>query len=131
VRAAGIRWRDYDRFMQKYVKRVGDERLTKLPADLDLKPYRDEHEHCHLSLPVPFLQPGAGSPLLKKRRPPYRLDCRHRASSRKDSGKDEVAERKRETRAKTSDCRKCKQLRQGSFHARLLCSHRAFSARPI
>src|SRR5262244_3361849 len=44
VRAAGIRWRDYDRFMQQYVKRIGDERLTKVPADLDLKPYRDEHD---------------------------------------------------------------------------------------
>jgi hypothetical protein len=33
VRAAGVRWRDYDRFMQKYVKRIGDERLTKVPAD--------------------------------------------------------------------------------------------------
>jgi hypothetical protein len=44
VRAAGIRWRDYDRFMQKYVKRIGDERLIKVPADLDLKPYRDEHD---------------------------------------------------------------------------------------
>ena len=40
VRAAG-----YDRFMQKYVKRIGDERLTKVPADLDLKPYRDEHDY--------------------------------------------------------------------------------------
>ncbi len=44
VRAAGIRWRDYDRFMQKFVKRVGDEKLKKVPADLDLKPYRDEHD---------------------------------------------------------------------------------------
>ncbi len=44
VRAAGVLWRDYDRFMQKYVKRIGDERLTKIPADLDLKPYRDEHD---------------------------------------------------------------------------------------
>jgi hypothetical protein len=44
VRAAGIRWRDYDRFMQKFVKRLGDERLTRVPADLDLKPYRDEHD---------------------------------------------------------------------------------------
>jgi hypothetical protein len=44
VRAAGISWRDYDRFMQKYVKEIGDERLTKVPADLDLKPYRDEHD---------------------------------------------------------------------------------------
>ena len=30
VRAAGIRWQDYDRFMQKYVKKIGDERLTKM-----------------------------------------------------------------------------------------------------
>jgi hypothetical protein len=30
--------------MQKYVKRAGDERLTKIPADLDTKPYRDEHD---------------------------------------------------------------------------------------
>jgi len=44
VRAAGIRWRDYDRFMQKFVKRIGDERLKKVPPDLDLKPYRDEHD---------------------------------------------------------------------------------------
>jgi len=44
VRAAGISWRDYDRFMQKYVKEIGDEGLTKVPADLDLKPYRDEHD---------------------------------------------------------------------------------------
>ena len=44
VRSAGISWRDYDRFMQKYVKEIGDEGLTKVPADLDLKPYRDEHD---------------------------------------------------------------------------------------
>ena len=44
VRAAGITWRDYDRFMQKYVKTIGDERLRKVPTDLDTKPYRDEHD---------------------------------------------------------------------------------------
>ncbi len=44
VRAAGVNWYDYDRFMQKYVKRICDERLTKLPDDLDTKPYRDEHD---------------------------------------------------------------------------------------
>jgi hypothetical protein len=44
VRADGVSWRAYDRFMQQYVKSVGDERLTKLPDDLDLKPYRDEHD---------------------------------------------------------------------------------------
>jgi len=44
VRADRIEWRAYDRFMQRYVKRIGDERLVKLPKDLDLKPYRDEHD---------------------------------------------------------------------------------------
>src|SRR3984893_5610756 len=44
VRAADVLWREYDRFMQKHVKKIGDERLTKVPADLDLKPYRDEHD---------------------------------------------------------------------------------------
>jgi hypothetical protein len=44
VRAAGISWGVYDRFMQKYVKRDGNEQLTNVPADLDTKPYRDEHD---------------------------------------------------------------------------------------
>src|SRR5882757_10430489 len=45
VRAAGIGWKAYDDFMQANVKHIGDERLTKVPADLDLKPYRDEHDY--------------------------------------------------------------------------------------
>jgi hypothetical protein len=44
VRAARVEWRAYDRFMQKHVKTIGDERLTKVPKDLDLKPYRDEQD---------------------------------------------------------------------------------------
>jgi hypothetical protein len=44
VRADKVDWRAYDRFMQKWVKHAGDERLTRLPDDLDLKPYRDEHD---------------------------------------------------------------------------------------
>lgn len=44
VRAERISWHAYDRFMQKYVKTVGDERLKKVPKDLDLKPYRDYHD---------------------------------------------------------------------------------------
>jgi hypothetical protein len=44
VRAAGVEWNAYDRFMQQFVQRIGDERLTKVPKDLDLKPYRDEHD---------------------------------------------------------------------------------------
>ena len=45
VRACGVTWREYDRFMQKNVKKIGDEGLTKVPADLDQKPYRDEHDY--------------------------------------------------------------------------------------
>jgi hypothetical protein len=45
VHAQGITWKAYDRFMQKYVKRIGDERLRKVPVDLDLKPYRDYHDY--------------------------------------------------------------------------------------
>ncbi len=44
VRAAGVSWREYDRFMQKFIKEVGDERLNRIPLDLDIKPYRDEHD---------------------------------------------------------------------------------------
>ena len=44
VRAAGLEWRDCDRFTQKFIKRIGDERLSKVPRDLDTKPYRDEHD---------------------------------------------------------------------------------------
>jgi hypothetical protein len=44
VRADRISWREYDRFMQHYIKQVGDERLKNVPKDLDLKPYRDEHD---------------------------------------------------------------------------------------
>ena len=44
VRAAGIDWPEYDSFVQKKVKCIGDERLRKIPNDLDTKPYRDEHD---------------------------------------------------------------------------------------
>ena len=45
VRAAGISWDAYDRFMRMYVKSIGDKRLGKVPRDLDLKPYRDERDN--------------------------------------------------------------------------------------
>lgn len=44
VRAAGVSWRAYDRFMQDFIKEAGDERLQRIPPDLDIKPYRDEHD---------------------------------------------------------------------------------------
>jgi len=61
VRAAGIEWEAYDRFMQKYVKHIGDERLTKVPKDLDLKPYRDEHDDDLLLRMLKSVRAG-GSP---------------------------------------------------------------------
>jgi len=45
VRADRILWSAYDRFMQRYVKTIGDERLTRVPVDLDFRPYRDEHDN--------------------------------------------------------------------------------------
>jgi hypothetical protein len=44
VRASGLSWFAYDRFMRMYVKRIGDERVSKIPRNLDLKPYQDEHD---------------------------------------------------------------------------------------
>jgi hypothetical protein len=65
VRAAGISWRDYDRFMQKNVKRMGDERLTKVPADLDLKPYRDEHDYDLIERMLAGIARGEAPPGIK------------------------------------------------------------------
>ena len=43
VRAAGISWHDYNRFMRKY-EAVAAAAFSHLPPDLDLKPYRDEKD---------------------------------------------------------------------------------------
>jgi hypothetical protein len=50
VKASKVSWREYDGFMQKYIKEAGDENLTRLPLDLDIKPYRDEHDRRLLLL---------------------------------------------------------------------------------
>jgi hypothetical protein len=50
VKAQRVSWRDYDRFMQGFIKEVGDEDLTCLPLNLDIKPYRDEHDYRLLQL---------------------------------------------------------------------------------
>lgn len=44
VRAAGMKWREYDAFMQAYIKSAGHENLKKIPPDLDIKPYHDESD---------------------------------------------------------------------------------------
>ena len=43
VRASGVSWREYDRFMARYIKEA-DDVIDRLPPDLDIKPYRDEHD---------------------------------------------------------------------------------------
>jgi hypothetical protein len=87
VRCAGIGWQAYDRFMQKYVKHIGDERLTKVPADLDLKPYRDEHDYDLIK---------RMNSALESRRIPKTLDAGRlrRAVERFD---DEIKQRKQHT----------------------------------
>ncbi|HZP20403.1 MAG TPA: hypothetical protein VFB16_09360 [Bauldia sp.] len=44
VRAAGLSWRTYDRFTKKHSKEIAVERLTRVPAALDLTPYSDEED---------------------------------------------------------------------------------------
>jgi hypothetical protein len=58
VRASGVSWRAYDRFMQNFVKRIGNENLSKVPRDLDLKPYKDEHDHALLRQMTNALEQG-------------------------------------------------------------------------
>ena len=55
----GVTWHAYDRFMRKFVKRIGDETLTRVPRDLDLKPYQDEHDHALLRRMAASLEQGA------------------------------------------------------------------------
>jgi hypothetical protein len=44
VRGAGISWRAYQGFMKRHEKQIADERIVKVPRDLDLTPYRDERD---------------------------------------------------------------------------------------
>ena len=48
VNAAKIPWREYDKFMKKYIKIVDEEKLQRVPKDLDIKPYYDEHDRVLL-----------------------------------------------------------------------------------
>jgi hypothetical protein len=44
VQAAGISWWAYQRFMKRHEKHIEEEKLSKVPAGLDLTPYRDEKD---------------------------------------------------------------------------------------
>lgn len=65
VRAQRVTWKAYDRFMQKYVKSVCDERLRDVPVDLDLKPYRDYQDYDLLQRMEQHMErtPGLGAKL--------------------------------------------------------------------
>jgi hypothetical protein len=44
VKAAGVSWWAYQRFTKKYEKHIEEEKLIRVPASLDLTPYRDEKD---------------------------------------------------------------------------------------
>ena len=44
VGAAGLSWSRYNAFTQENAEKIRDERLTDVPSDLDLMPYRDEKD---------------------------------------------------------------------------------------
>jgi hypothetical protein len=44
VEKAGIKWSRYDEFLRPMIKYVSREHLSRVPRDLDVEPYKDEHE---------------------------------------------------------------------------------------
>jgi hypothetical protein len=44
VKAAGVSWWAYQRFMKQHERAIEEENLTKVPSSLDLTPYRDEKD---------------------------------------------------------------------------------------
>src|SRR5438093_5089011 len=44
VKAAGVSWWVYQRFMKQHEKQIEEEKLVRVPRDLDLTPYRDEKD---------------------------------------------------------------------------------------
>jgi hypothetical protein len=44
VRAAGLDWQKYTNHLDPYIKQVEHEHIDKVPKDLDLIPYKDEHD---------------------------------------------------------------------------------------
>lgn len=74
VRADGIQWRAYDRAMQKYIKRIGDERLERVPKDLDHQPYRDEHDLDLIERMDASIRSGADPKRQGRRQSPVRVN---------------------------------------------------------
>lgn len=48
VAVEGLSWRQYERFTKAHQKQVEDDRMEKVPADLDLEPYEQQGNARHL-----------------------------------------------------------------------------------
>lgn len=48
VKAMRVPWDVYDKFCQSYIKTIGSEKIRKVPSDLDLEPYYDEHDESEI-----------------------------------------------------------------------------------
>ena len=57
VEAEGLPWREYNAFTKKHGKRIDDESLSKIPSDLDLTPYRNEHDFQKLQQMIAAIKP--------------------------------------------------------------------------
>jgi len=66
VLADNISWEEYNDFMEKLIKEVADEKIEKLPEDLDLTPYKDEHDFKLLKRMVKSLKEELYIPLIKE-----------------------------------------------------------------
>src|SRR3954468_16641880 len=44
VKAAGVSWWAYQRFMKQHERAIGEDLLVKVPSSLDLTPYRDQKD---------------------------------------------------------------------------------------
>lgn len=44
VKAAGVPWFVYQRFMKRYERPIQEEEILRVPGNLDLTPYRDERD---------------------------------------------------------------------------------------
>lgn len=48
VEAAGISWKAYSDFLYPYIRKTDRLTVRRVPKDLDLQPYRDEHDVKHI-----------------------------------------------------------------------------------
>jgi hypothetical protein len=49
VQAAGISWKTYSDLLYPYIRKTDKLTVRRVPKDLDLQPYRDEHDVKHIA----------------------------------------------------------------------------------